>query len=81
MIHNHSPLPETVKIDQSVRRLQVQESGKDELVISDGIFIVIISNFSAIDVQVVLDDIVDQLPKHNIPLDSSRGERSCNSHP
>ncbi|KAL5965103.1 hypothetical protein TSMEX_007161 [Taenia solium] len=60
MIHNHSPLPETVKIDQSVRRLQVQESGKDELVISD-------------DVQVVLDDIVDQLPKHNISLDSSRG--------
>ncbi|VDD79202.1 unnamed protein product [Mesocestoides corti] len=60
MIHNHPPLPETAKIDQSVRRLQVQEPGKDELVISD-------------DVQLVLDDIVDQLPNHNASLESMRG--------
>ena len=36
MIHNHSPLPENVVIDQSIRRLQVQEPGKDEFIISDG---------------------------------------------
>ena len=36
MIHNHSPLPEDVIIDQSIRRLQVQEAGKDEFIISDG---------------------------------------------
>lgn len=37
MIHNHGPLPENATIDQSIRRLQVQEPGKDELVISEGI--------------------------------------------
>lgn len=36
MIHNHPPLPENIKIEPSVRRLQVQEQGNDEPIISEG---------------------------------------------
>lgn len=36
MVHNHSQLPEDIIIDQRIRRLQVQQAGKDDLMISDG---------------------------------------------
>lgn len=59
MVHSHPPLPESAKIDSRVRSLQVQEPGKEDIVISE-------------DVQVVLDDIVDQLPAHSTSEESPK---------
>ncbi|KAL7058931.1 hypothetical protein AAHC03_013609 [Spirometra sp. Aus1] len=59
MVHSHPPLPESAKIDSRVRSLQVQEPGKEDIVISE-------------DIQVVLDDIVDQLPVHNSSEESPK---------
>lgn len=60
MTHNHTQLPEEIVIDQKIRRLQVQQAGKDDLMISD-------------DVQGVLDDIVDHPGKFDTPTDSTEG--------
>ncbi|VDL18384.1 unnamed protein product [Hymenolepis diminuta] len=60
MVHNHSQLPEDIVIDQRIRRLQVQQAGKDDLMISD-------------DVQGVLDDIVDHPSKFDTSADSTEG--------
>ncbi|KAM7541679.1 hypothetical protein Aperf_G00000012733 [Anoplocephala perfoliata] len=58
MVHNHSQLPENIVIDQRIRRLQVQQAGKDDFIISD-------------DVQGVLDDIVDHPSKFDTPVEGS----------
>ncbi|VDN13199.1 unnamed protein product [Dibothriocephalus latus] len=55
----YSSLQYSAKIDSRVRSLQVQEPGKEDIVISE-------------DIQVVLDDIVDQLPAHNTSEESPK---------